>query len=271
MVHVGVSPWPKNITGSLADCAAGLYNENYKRMGTNYKNAGMGRTIYRFGWEEHGDWFPWTVKSKNAAGTWVDDPVRISDFKQCFRNFAQSIKSTSPQALIAWDAELGDDAWNDKVYPGDDVVDRVSRDQYDGSWIADTYPFPAMGCDVVCQDARRKKVWDTYLGPGLVKIANFATRHNKPFDLGEWGVIWRMDGHGGLDNPYFIEGIHKLMTGRLSGMLPGFQPGYASYFEAQADKNSAGQYTVDTRLRSTSTFTTAYPRAAAKYRELFGN
>lgn len=100
----------------------------------------------------------------------------------------------------------------------------------------------------------------------LVRAANFATAHHKPFDLGEWGVMRRNDGHGGLDDPDFIQHIHDLMRGAVPGMTAGFIPGYASYFEANSDGG-----TTETRLRSTGSYTTIFPRAAAQYLALFGN
>ena len=121
-----------------------------------------------------------------------------------------------------------------QAYPGDDVVDQVSHDIKDISYLWDNalggyvYPLPS-SCDTACQNGRHEHVWSQSEGPTMVADANFATRHGKPFSLGEWGVAWRLDGHGGNDNPSFIQHID------------------------------------DTRLRSGK-----FPNAAAKDRELFG-
>lgn len=40
---------------------------------------------------------------------------------------------------------------------------------------------------------------------GLVFWANFSAAHKKPFSIPEWGVWNQASGHGGGDNPYYIQ------------------------------------------------------------------
>ncbi len=44
---------------------------------------------------------------------------------------------------------------------------------------------------------------------GLVWQRNFARAKKKPMSYPEWGLTWRQDGHGGGDDPYFVQQMHQ--------------------------------------------------------------
>ncbi len=84
----------------------------------------------------------------------------------------------------------------DRAYPGDAYVDYVGADVYDNSWIADYRDPVARWNDFVTQPY------------GLQWQSDFATAHGKPMTFPEWGLSTRSDGHGGGDDPYFIQQMY---------------------------------------------------------------
>jgi hypothetical protein len=112
-------------------------------------------------------------------------------------------------------------------YPGDDVVDYVGVDVYDVSWVGDSYPYPE-GCDDACRTQRQDEAWtEVYDDPrGLRFWAAFAASHGKPLSLPEWGLWERPDGHGGGENPAFIQRMHDFIDTH--------DVAYQAYFEYSA-------------------------------------
>ena len=67
---------------------------------------------------------------------------------------------------------------------------------------------------------------------GLAFWTKFAKAHKKPLAIPEWGLNRRSDGHGGGDNPYFIERMHAFITDPANNVL------FHCYFDVNvADEN----------------------------------
>jgi len=94
---------------------------------------------------------------------------------------------------------------------------------------------------------------------GLNFWKNFAAKHGKPFSIPEWGVNNRGDKHGGLDNAYFVEQMHKFITDPANNVY------FHCYFDVQAGD---GHHQLSPGLSEKEV--TEFPLAAAKFKALFG-
>ena len=126
----------------------------------------------------------------------------------------------------------------DRAYPGDAYVDYVGADVYDNSWIADYRDPVARWKDFVTQ------------AYGLQWQSDFATAHGKPMTFPEWGLSTRSDGHGGGDDPYFIQQMYDWISAH--------DVAHADYFEYDAPD---GRHSL---------MNGQFPNAAAKFQALFG-
>jgi hypothetical protein len=203
---IGVPPIPEKAGASLAECAKGSYDAQWRTFGANLKQAGITeRTIVRLGWEFNGDWYVWSARNP-------------AQFAACWRRVVTAAESVAPGLRWDWNVNrgpspLGIDAR--KAYPGDAYVDYVGVDSYDG------YPGVKNAAD-----------WNYHLkGPyGLKFWANFARAHGKKLTVPEWGVYpgtaWA--GHNGGDNPYYIAKMFEFFRTHAGELA------YESYFNEPA-------------------------------------
>jgi hypothetical protein len=135
-----------------------------------------------------------------------------------------------------WNVARGGQAVPDAAYPGDAYVDVIGMDIYDRT-------YGAANADPVTR-------WDNFYGgePGLSWLVDFARRHGKPIGFSEWGLSSRHPAGVDPDNTLFIERMHDFIESN--------NVAYSIYFERDTD--------FDHRL------TRHYPKAAERYRELFG-
>lgn len=174
--------------GSLAAGAGGAYNIHFRRLARALRHAGQGNAILRLGWEFSGGWYPWSVGSNSQART----------FARYWRQIVTTMRAISPQLQFDWNPARG---WKPfriaLAYPGNSYVDFIGYDVYDQGWQSN-YTDPV---------ARWK---DTVHGAGgLIWQRSFARARKKPMSYPEWGLAWREDGHGGGDDPYFVEQMHN--------------------------------------------------------------
>jgi hypothetical protein len=173
---------------SWAQAAAGAYSGRWTRAIRNIKAKRAGRsgtTYIRFAHEMTGDWFAWKVTSGSAA-----------DFKTSWRMFHDILEREFPQAKLVFSPNDGNASGVplDQIWPGDDVVDVVGPDSYDG------YP-----------DKTNEALWDeafmsTHDGPqGLGAWRVFAKEHGKPMAVPEWGLQFS-------DNPFYITKMHEFFA-----------------------------------------------------------
>jgi hypothetical protein len=180
---LSLAPFPDKRGYSLARCARGDYDNQWRTFGAGVTRAGMAnRTVVRLGWEFNGSWVPWAARNpKSFVGCW----------KRVFR----AAESVAPGLRWDWTVNRGvGDALVDarRAWPGERYVDIVGIDSYDG------WP-PVLG----------KAGWKAqYAGKyGLKFWADFARRRGKRLSVPEWGLMpgtaWA--GHNGGDNPYYIQ------------------------------------------------------------------
>jgi hypothetical protein len=216
--------------GSLADGAGGAYNKHFRRLARALRKAGQGNAVLRLGWEFSGGWYPWSVGSNSQARA----------FARYWRQIVRTMRAVSPQLEFDWNPAHG---WKPfrigLAYPGNSYVNYIGYDVYDQGWQSN-YTEPV---------ARWK---DTVHGAGgLIWQRNFARQKKKPSSFPEWGLTWREDGHGGGDDPYFVEQMHKWITSN--------KVAYHVYFDFDAPDGAH------------ALLTGRFPTAAATLRSAFNN
>ena len=230
-----VGPWnrsgPKTGPGagepvSLEKGAAGEYDEHFAALGRNLVKWGLADTIVRLGWEFNGGWYTYRVENEKDA----------RDFAAFFRRAVAAMRAAEGQRfLFCWNPAM-EPWWSydvEAAWPGDDVVDVIGIDVYDQSWVPDTYPIPE-GASPEERRARQGRAWERKTGNegafGLPWWPKFAARHGgKPLAVCEWGVCYREDGHGGGDDPLYIERMADFILDPANNVL------FHCYFDVGAD------------------------------------
>lgn len=199
VISVPMMPNDPNIT--LAKGANGDYNTIYQHFAQKLVDEGYGNAIIRLGWEFNGYWFPYYALGKEA------------DFAEFWREAVTSMRSvTNANFKFFWCPNIGESVNLDTAYPGDSYVDYIGFDYYDQSWANDTYPIPS-GASESEKLRRWTNAWNFNKTKqyGLDYFTSKSATTGKPIVVGEWGVAIRDDGHGGGDNPYFIQWMHDWM------------------------------------------------------------
>ncbi len=215
--------------GTLAEGAAGHYNDHFRKIAQILVAHHKAHARLRLGWEFNGDWFRWSAQQhpRQFAVYWTRIVRTMRSVPNAHFRF-----DWSPSAGVAPAATAN-------AYPGDRYVDYIGLSSYDQSWIAD-YRDPV---------AR----WQDFLNRpiGLKWQRQFASAHGKPMTYPEWGLAARSDGHGGGDDPYFIQ--------QMAQWIRNNDVAYASYFEADVGDGSH-------RLMNGQ-----FPNAATRFKQLFSN
>ncbi|WP_335979479.1 glycosyl hydrolase [Streptomyces sp. CA2R106] len=237
---------------SLADGAAGAYDGYFQSLAKTLVANGLGSAWLRVGWEFNGGWYAWRASADPAH--W---PIAFQAIVGSMRGVAGA------DFRFIWNPALGyQQEPADQLYPGDSYVDFVGVDAYDQSWAAGTYPWAA-GSTAAQIATAQQTAWDTDIhggDHGLAYWKTFASDHGKYLVVPEWGVCDRTDGHGGMDNPGFIQNMYDFMVG---ANVP-----YASYFDVNA---SDGAHQLSPGVDGSGTpITTGFPQSAAKFLALFG-
>jgi hypothetical protein len=185
-------------TDTLAQGAAGAYNQYFVTLAQTLVGSGEPNAILRLGWEFTGSWDSWRVT----------DTTDAANYAAYFRNIVNAMRSVPGQAFqFIWEgADPQDGSYPgaytaDDSYPGDAYVDYVGTDTYDQSW--------NQGCGLPFNNtitaAESNCNWATGTLPSLTRVADFAAAHGKPVVFPEWGLAIRGDGHGMGDDPVFIQ------------------------------------------------------------------
>jgi hypothetical protein len=216
--------------GSLSEGASGAYNDHFRKLAQNLVATGQGDATLRLGWEFGGGWYHWAIK--NAADA--------ANYAAYWRQTVTTMRSVAPNLKFDWNPIWGWQSVDPTLaYPGDNYVDTVGLDVYDQSWVQN-YQDPA---------AR----WNDALSApwGLNWQRDFASTHKKSMSFPEWGVAIRDDGHGGGDNPAFIQ--------QMASWISQNNVTYYSYFEFDAPD---GKHSLTDGN---------FPKAAAIFKQLFGS
>jgi len=169
---------------TLADGAAGKFDDKFRSIAELLVKYGYGRSIIRLGWEFNGrDFYPWAA---------AKDP---ENFVRYWRRIVSVMRSVEGAGFrFDWCFAQGkQEIEPDRVYPGDDVVDIIGQDLYNQTWTP----------GVTTPEQR----WNELLNQpyGLRWHREFARARRKPMSFPEWGTMTRNDGRGGGDDAYFIE------------------------------------------------------------------
>jgi Glycosyl hydrolase family 26 len=244
--------YPPGVGGTLAQVAAGNYDSHYRTLANRLAQYGLLNIYLRPGWEMDGNWYPWQAPAGSG---------KEANFAAAFRRVITVMRQAQPTnkwkiLFSPTDHMHPNVAYLESIWPGDAYVDIVAPDIYDMSWYNIDgsnlyYPAGSNRLD------RQQKVWAIRLGR-LTNMKNFANAHGKPMGTAEWGLNNWLDhatqkGHGGDDNPYFIEQMHKFMVANNFVI--------AGYFDVSTGQPS------DHRVGPTNV---RHPLAGAKYKQLFG-
>lgn len=188
--------------GNNQDCAAGLYDAEWQKLGTFLVERGRSETIIRLGWGLNDNDHAWRADAD------------VTDWIACFRRVALAIRSTDAAVRIEWSFnEQGPPQITNEdpyaAYPGDDVVDYVGMELFDH--------YPAVESDTV---------WEQRCsGPtGLCTLFDFARDHGKTASVTEWGLVSCGEQAGG-DNPFFIQKVVETFAEHADVL------GFEAYFE----------------------------------------
>jgi hypothetical protein len=190
-VAYGVPMLTSDSSTTLAQGAAGAYDNHFRDLGKLLVSNGRPDAYLRIGWEFNGDWYPWAASKDPAA------------FRAYFRHIVMALRSVpGARFTIVWNPSAGSaKVAPDAAYPGDDVVDMIGLDIYNASW----NPLDFVDAQVRWQD----RLTEAY---GLDWAAEFARRHGKRLAVPEWGTGARPDGHGLGDDPQFIHNMADWMA-----------------------------------------------------------
>jgi methionine-rich copper-binding protein CopC len=220
---------PSDGSSSLETAATGAYNSKYAKVAQDLIAGGDGNATIRLGWEMTGDWFAWSG---------VKDPAA---FAGAFRQAVTAMRAV-PGAHFTFDFNIAMGYVDPTpMYPGDAYVDIIGADNYDTSW-AWNYP-----------PSDHVQSWNQILTEnwGLNWLSSFAAAHGKRMSMPEWGVSYRCDGHGGGDDPYFMDQLHNWFATH--------DVAYEAYF--QVDDSSCNRFRLDSGL---------FNNAAKEYQKLWG-
>lgn len=225
-VLVSYPPIPAKIEGppaeALGKCADGEFDHNYAAYAEGLAERGLNRLILRVGWEWDDD-FAWGAER---------DLEQAGLFAACFARVVRSMRDAFPENHLRFD-------WNSTMavtpallaagYPGDEVVDVVSVEGYDGRGGSDT-------------DERwgaARKAFDL--------VGGFAKAHGKPLALPEWGIMSHRKNAkwGGGDNPNHIEKVCDYVKAVGSNVL------YYAYFDRD---NASADHRLESHPRSLEAF-----------------
>ena len=162
--------------------ATGAYEGYAVQLARKLVAAGLGDAVIRLSWEMNGTWFPDNIGTtpqdyRNWAQLWRDTVIAMRSvpgqhfrFVWCINNVTRNIPFAS-------------------YYPGDDVVDIIGDDIYDGL------------------SKRGQSRWQTAYDSagGLRALIAFANAHHKPIALPEWGI------GGAGDDSTFVQGIGSVV------------------------------------------------------------
>jgi Glycosyl hydrolase family 26 len=248
---------PRGSGVTLAQIAAGQYDSHYKTLADRLVQYGMQSIYLRPGWEMDGGWYPWNAKAGSG---------KEASFAAAYRRIVQVMRARQPTAtwkfVFAPTDYVGHvpvsaiASYLESIWPGNAYVDVVAPTIYDQCWNSIDgsslyYPPGSNRLD------RQKKVW-AIRAARLSAMKSFATSHGKPMGTHEWGLMSWLDhkgnaGHGGGDNPYFIEKMYEFMV--ANNFVA------AGYFDVKTGQPS------DHRL---GPLNPNHPLSGAKYKQLFG-
>ena len=197
----------------------------FKTLAQNLVSAGFGSSYIRLGWEFNADWMGWAIcnEDDSALTSWA------SDFVPAFRNIVTSMRSVSGANFkFIWNPIDSSNASCpganlEDFYPGDNYVDVVASDAYDGiggatsdaaRWADLLNGVNADGWTAVAPAAINGQTFEGY---GLNWLDAFAKEHGKEVGLPEWGLEESGSDAGGGDDAYFVDQMADWINANATG------------------------------------------------------
>ena len=226
---------PQEEPGGLADGARGAFDVHFAHLADNLVDRGLGSAMIRPGWEFNGGWSRWSA---------ADDPAAYAAFFRRIHDVMEARPDTNFEWV--WSPTLGAaDFPAERAYPGDVYVDFVGLSVYDQAW--------GPNSTTVDSDQERWKRYIVELDHGLDFWRSFVRDRDISLAITEWGVIDRSDGHGGGDDPYYVQQMYDFIMDTRNEVA------FHIYFDFDAPDGGhelSGQ--------------TAFPESARLFRQLFG-
>ncbi len=183
---------PADLDGTswLGRGASGAYDKYARTLARNLIASGLGSSVIRLAPEANGTWETDSIGDTRASDT---------NWAHFWRDTAKAMMSI-PGANFSFDWCINAAVRNIPLanyYPGDSVVDEIGIDLYDEG-------MPSTVTDR----------WDTlYNKPGsLGTVLAFATAHDKPISIPEWGVGPTTVQEGGGDDPGYVQGLASVVA-----------------------------------------------------------
>jgi Glycosyl hydrolase family 26 len=177
---------PPDHSATLADGAAGHFDDLFTAYAQHLVQYGYGGSVIRIGWEFNGNWFPWSAAKDPQA--WIE----------YWRRIVRTMRAVpGAHFRFDWNAAASGQFRAEDAYPGDEYVDIIGLDFYNILWSRDP----------ITPEARWQK--RLHAPNGLLWHRQFAGDHHKPMSYPEWGTGLRPDGRGGGDDPYYVEQMAK--------------------------------------------------------------
>jgi hypothetical protein len=232
-ISLALSPFPDTLSavrnpGLWDNAARGAYDSVYTLFAQKLAACGRSHIIVRIGWE-HNHTFPWYSGTNPQA------------YKKAFRRIVDILRRRNPTVLIDWtNVKKGAQPFSVlETYPGDDWVDIIGVDYYDG--------FPALN-DQATWDKQYHALY--HGGPwGLGAWLAFAKSRGKKLSLPEWGISAGKS-PGSKDNPFYIQKMWEFLQANASSIA------YENYF------NQKPRHQLTPRDEN--------PLSSARYRQLWG-
>jgi hypothetical protein len=193
------------------------WSANFTRLAQNLVADGFGNAIIRLMWEPD-------------VGIYANNDLRSArNYARLWRG-AHTAMAAVAGARFQWAWSWGggfSERTNITAYPGRAYVNYVTSDFYDQSWYS--------GCGVPYNGtnftpSQAACLWSNDYSSVLSGLSTFANSVGKPIGIAEFGVIHRTDGHGGGDDPYWVDNFTAWMKAN--------KVAWASYFNYDSGGNS---------------------------------
>jgi hypothetical protein len=208
--------------------ASGGANSYFKTLAQNLISAGFGTSYIRLGWEMNSSSMGWSICNEQGSGptSW------INDFVPAFRNIVTSMRSVSGGNFkFIWNpidssSSSCPHVKLENLYPGDNYVDVVALDVYDGIGTkisSDAARYSDLlngtgngGYTAVTPNAISGQTFGGQ-GYGMNWLAAFGKEHNKEISLPEWGLMSTSLNEGGGDDAYFVTHMADWIKANATG------------------------------------------------------
>lgn len=192
IVTQNLFPASETNAGWLRRGARGAYAHHARALARTLVARGLGRVVIRLAHEANGTWYPYSIGTSR---------LELARWRRFWRLTVLAMRSV-PGADFRFD-------WcvNAAVrpippasfYPGDDVVDIVGVDAYDGG----------VPGEVPAGDRRWRTIY-TRRG-GIRDMLRFARAHGKPLSIPEWGIGPADRNLSAGDDPAYVSGLASVV------------------------------------------------------------